>query len=117
MTIRFKSCESVIGAKVEGVSLRQLPDEATIEVVEEGLEHYGVLIFRDQDITPEEQIAWSRALGPLALTHLNRSIKIDATSFSPSEHPIGIKPSSPTYACPTIFQGRGKVLDPDMEAV
>lgn len=48
MTIRFKSCESVIGAKVEGVSLRQLPDEATIEVVEDGLEHYGVLIFRDE---------------------------------------------------------------------
>jgi len=68
MAVRFIPCESVIGAEVEGVSLRQLPDEASIEAVEDGLEHYGVLIFRDQEITPKEQVAWSRALGPLALT-------------------------------------------------
>ncbi len=68
MAMRFKPCESVLGAEIEGVSLRQLPDEATIEAVEDGLEQYGVLIFRDQGITPEEQVAWSRALGPLALT-------------------------------------------------
>ncbi|ETX08847.1 MAG: hypothetical protein ETSY2_02970 [Candidatus Entotheonella gemina] len=68
MTVRFIPCDAVIGAEVEGVSLRQLPDETTIEAVEDGLEHYGVLIFRDQHITPAEQVAWSRVLGPLALT-------------------------------------------------
>lgn len=44
------------------------PDEATIETVEDGLERYGVLVFRGQDITAEEQVAWCRALGPLAPT-------------------------------------------------
>ncbi len=68
MTVRFKPCESVIGAEVEGVSLQHLPDDTTREAVEDGLERYGVLIFRHQTITPAEQVAWSRALGPLALT-------------------------------------------------
>ena len=68
MTICFKPCDAVIGAEVEGVDLCQTPDAQTIEEVEDGLERYGVLIFRAQTITPEEQVAWSRAFGPLALT-------------------------------------------------
>jgi alpha-ketoglutarate-dependent taurine dioxygenase len=68
MAVGFIPCESVIGAEVEGVSLHQPPGQATIEGIEEGLERYGVLIFRNQEITPEEQVAWCRALGPLALT-------------------------------------------------
>jgi alpha-ketoglutarate-dependent taurine dioxygenase len=68
MAVGFIPCESVIGAEVEGVSLHQPPSQATIEGIEDGLERYGVLIFRNQEITPEEQVAWCRALGPLALT-------------------------------------------------
>ena len=68
MAVGFIPCESVIGAEVEGVSLHQPPRQATIEGIEDGLERYGVLIFRNQEITPEEQVAWCRALGPLALT-------------------------------------------------
>jgi alpha-ketoglutarate-dependent taurine dioxygenase len=48
--------------------LHQPPSASTIDVIEDGLEHYGVLIFHHQEITPEAQVAWCRALGPLALT-------------------------------------------------
>ena len=68
MTIRFAPCKAVLGTEVEGADLRQVPDTRTIEIVEEALEHYGVLIFHDQHITPEQQVAWSRAFGPLTAT-------------------------------------------------
>src|SRR5262245_20730194 len=68
MAIRCQPCQAVLGAEVEGVDLRQVPDAATIDVLEEALERYGVLIFHAQHLTPEEQVAWSRAFGPLALT-------------------------------------------------
>ena len=68
MAVRYQPCQAVLGAEVEGVDLRQIPDAATIDVLEEALERYGVLIFHAQHLTPEEQVAWSRAFGPLALT-------------------------------------------------
>ena len=45
MAIRCQPCQAVLGAEVEGVDLRQVPDAATIDVLEEALERYGVLIF------------------------------------------------------------------------
>jgi alpha-ketoglutarate-dependent taurine dioxygenase len=45
-----------------------VPDTATIDVLEEALERYGVLIFPAQHPTPAEQVAWSRAFGPLTMT-------------------------------------------------
>ena len=68
MAIRCQPCQAVIGAEVEGVDLRQVPDAVTIDVLEEALERYGVLIFHAQHLTPAEQVAWSRAFGPLAMT-------------------------------------------------
>src|SRR5215475_5773566 len=68
MAIRCQPCQAVLGAEVEGVDLRQVPDAATIDVLEEALEHYGVLIFHAQHLTPEEQVAWSRAFGPMVMT-------------------------------------------------
>jgi alpha-ketoglutarate-dependent taurine dioxygenase len=68
MPIRFKPCKAVLGADVEGVDLRRVPDASTVEAIEEALERYGVLIFHDQSITPEQQVAWSRAFGPLTVT-------------------------------------------------
>lgn len=68
MAISFKPCEAALGAEVEGIDLCQVPDAKTIEAVEDALERYGVLIFHNQVITPAEQVAWSRAFGPLTLT-------------------------------------------------
>src|SRR5215475_15894034 len=56
MAIRCQPCQAVLGAEVKGVDLRQVPDAATIDVLEEALERYGVLIFPAQHLTPEEQV-------------------------------------------------------------
>jgi alpha-ketoglutarate-dependent taurine dioxygenase len=68
MAIRCQPLQAVLGAEVTGVDLRQVPDAATIEALEEALEYYGVLVFHAPHLTPEEQVAWSRAFGPLAMT-------------------------------------------------
>ena len=68
MAIRCQPCQAVLGAEVDGVDLRQVPDEATIDVLEEALERYGVLIFHAQHLAPAEHVAWSRAFGPLVMT-------------------------------------------------
>ncbi len=68
MAVSFKPCDAVIGAEVEGLSLDAVPDAPAIEALEAGLERFGILIFRDQEVSPEQQVAFSRALGPLEMT-------------------------------------------------
>jgi alpha-ketoglutarate-dependent taurine dioxygenase len=64
----FRPTGAALGAIVEGVDLRRVPDAAAREAIETALEKYGVLIFPDQTITPAQQVAFSTALGPLELT-------------------------------------------------
>ena len=73
MTVTFQPCDAVIGAEVVGVSLAHAPNAAVVSAIEESLEKYGVLIFRDQDITPEQQVAFSKAFGPLAIPQIKAS--------------------------------------------
>jgi alpha-ketoglutarate-dependent 2,4-dichlorophenoxyacetate dioxygenase len=51
--------------EVSGVDWRQVPSPAEAEAIHRGMDQFGVLVFRDQDITDEQQVAFSRALGPL----------------------------------------------------
>ena len=64
--LQIKKVTRVIGAEVSGVSLKdplQPEDRAAIEAAL--LEHH-VLFFRDQDITPEEQVEFSRQFGTIS---------------------------------------------------
>lgn len=54
-----------IGAEIHGVDLAQIPTEGVVETIDEWLEQYGVLVFRDQQITPAQQADFTRAFGPL----------------------------------------------------
>src|SRR3954469_5800401 len=51
--------------EVSGVDWRKVPSPAEAEAIHRGMDEFGVLVFRDQDITDEQQVAFSRALGPL----------------------------------------------------
>ena len=66
--IQFEPGDDVIGATVTGCDLSCLPDEEQIEAIETALERHGVLIFRDQDISPAQQIAFSKAFASLEQT-------------------------------------------------
>ena len=66
--IRFEPVDTVVGAVVSGCDLTQVPDQDDIALIEAALEKYGVLIFRDQQISPAQQIAFSRAFAALERT-------------------------------------------------
>jgi alpha-ketoglutarate-dependent taurine dioxygenase len=68
--IEFEPMKAVIGARVSGISLADAPDADTVELIEHALEKYGVLVFSDQVITPQQQVAFSAAFAELELTEL-----------------------------------------------
>jgi alpha-ketoglutarate-dependent 2,4-dichlorophenoxyacetate dioxygenase len=51
--------------EVSGVDWRRVPSPQEAEAIHRGMDEFGVLVFRDQDLDDEQQVAFSRALGPL----------------------------------------------------
>ena len=56
-----------IGAEVRGVDLARPLVPGTVRALEEALLEHLVIFFRDQDITPEQQIAFARHFGEISI--------------------------------------------------
>lgn len=56
-----------IGALVLGVDLREPLAPGEVAALERALLLHHVLFFRDQDLTPEQQIAFARHFGPISI--------------------------------------------------
>lgn len=54
-------------AEASGIDLSQPLDAAAVRAVEEAMDRHAVLVFRDQPLTQDQQIAFARAMGPLDL--------------------------------------------------
>jgi alpha-ketoglutarate-dependent 2,4-dichlorophenoxyacetate dioxygenase len=65
MSISFRALHPVIAAEVAGVDCRKPLDQAEVAVIEAGMDKYAVLVFRHQNITDEQQIAFTRHFGEL----------------------------------------------------
>lgn len=62
--IEVKPISGALGAEISGVDLREVDDLAFSEIYRAWLEHL-VIFFRDQHLSPEQQIAFARRFGTL----------------------------------------------------
>ena len=58
--LAFKRIGASLGAEVSGLDLTQPLDDATVTALTQAHAEYEVLIFRDQEITAEQQKAFGR---------------------------------------------------------
>jgi taurine dioxygenase len=61
-----------LGAEVAGVDLAQPLSNAAFDAVHAAFERHSVLVFHDQELTPEQHIAFSRRFGPLMVPEIYR---------------------------------------------
>jgi len=81
-----------VGAQVEGVDLARPLDQPTFRAIFEAFQEYSVLVFREQRLTDEQQMAFSERFGPLETTisslgrenHLHPNL-VDLSNLDP-EH-------------------------------
>ena len=59
----------LIGAEVEGIDLAHPLSDRTISALKEALHKHLVLVFRDQEITPVQQVAFARRFGEIEPPH------------------------------------------------
>jgi alpha-ketoglutarate-dependent taurine dioxygenase len=62
----------VIGAELHGLDLRESLSPDEIRAIQEALDEHQVVFFRDQDITPEQHLAFGRRFGEL---HVHPSVR------------------------------------------
>ena len=70
MTLSIKPADPANPAfvgEVSGIDLRRSVDRQTVAAIEAGMDRFAVLVFRDQRLDDEQQLAFTRNFGPLEL--------------------------------------------------
>jgi len=65
MAISIRPIHPVFAGEVSGVDLRQPVTPGEVAAIDAGMDRYAVLVFHDQNITDEQQIAFSRNFGEI----------------------------------------------------
>ena len=68
MSIRIHPLGHYLGTEIEGVEIATGVDGATFQKLREAVSRHSVLVFHDQDITDEQQVAFSQGFGRLQMT-------------------------------------------------
>jgi taurine dioxygenase len=63
--ITVEPISGACGCEIGGVDLRVTLDDETVAEIMKAFEHFLVIVFRDQDLTPEQHKAFSRLFGPI----------------------------------------------------
>lgn len=65
MALELEPLHPLFAAEASGVALARPLDEETVARIEAAMDRYAVLVFRNQPLSEEEQVALSRRFGPL----------------------------------------------------
>ena len=68
MTISISALHPVFAGEVSGIDTTQPLSHDDVAAIEAGMDRYAVLVFRDQRLTDEQQLAFSRSFGALEET-------------------------------------------------
>ena len=63
MTISIRPLHPFLGAEVTGIDLRQPLGAEAVAAIEAGMDRHAVLVFHDQPLSDEQQVAFSRNFG------------------------------------------------------
>ncbi|MAV38071.1 MAG: 2,4-dichlorophenoxyacetate dioxygenase [Planctomycetaceae bacterium] len=65
MSVSIRQIHPTFVGEVDGIDIREPLDPEDVVAIEEGMDRYAVLIFHDQVITDEQQIAFTRNFGAI----------------------------------------------------
>jgi alpha-ketoglutarate-dependent 2,4-dichlorophenoxyacetate dioxygenase len=68
MTISIRQVHPVFVGEVSGVAITQPLAKDQVAAIEAGMDRHAVLVFRDQNLTDEQQLVFSRNFGELEVT-------------------------------------------------
>ncbi len=102
--LRFSPSTLVIGAEVSGIDLREELDAPTVAALHDAIHEYKVLIFRDQDITDEQQVRYTRYFGGVTPGHPISDDGLELHEIKSNVHSIQSANSEYDSRGPTLEQ-------------
>ena len=72
MMVTIHPFDAALGAEVRGVDLSKALSNADFAEIERAYNEHSVLLFRDQDISPEQHVRFSRRFGDLEIHVLDQ---------------------------------------------
>ncbi|MDO9711240.1 TauD/TfdA dioxygenase family protein [Paracraurococcus lichenis] len=97
MPLSLHPLHPVFAAEASGLDLRRPLAQAELDAIVDAMDRYAVLLFRDQPMTEQEQIAFARRFGPLnpGLKQIGRQQErmaeqamIDISNLGPDGRPL-----------------------------
>ncbi len=120
MTIEIIPTGAAAGAEIRGVDLSQDLDDATFAAIEDAYNQRGVIFFRDQTITPPQQVEFSRRFGEIEYNIFSERWSVTGSpeivvvsNITENGAPIGIKRAGENWhsdMCYTARPPRGTML-------
>jgi taurine dioxygenase len=120
MSIEIIPTGDALGAEIHGVDLAQPIADETFAVIERAYNNHGVIFFRDQRITPPQQVALTRLFGEIELNIFGERWSVPGSSeivvvsnITENGRPIGVRRAGENWhsdMCYTVRPPRGTML-------
>ena len=120
MAIEIIPTGAALGAEIRGVDLARPPDDATFAAIERAYDEHGVVFFRDQRLTPQQQVAFTRRFGEIAFNIFGERWSVPGapeivvvSNIAEDGRPIGVRRAGENWhsdMCYTARPPRGTML-------
>jgi taurine dioxygenase len=120
MPVETVPAGAALGAEVRGVDLAQPLDDAEFAAIEDAYNRHGVIFFRDQRITPKQQVAFTRRFGEIEFNIFGERWSVPGcpeivvvSNVTEDERPIGVRRAGENWhsdMCYTPRPPRGTML-------
>src|SRR5215469_8823051 len=120
MSFEIIPAAAAVGAEIRGVDLSRLLGDNAFAEIEHAYNEYGVIFFRDQRITPEQQVAFTRRFGDIEFNIFGERWSVDGSpeivvvsNVTENGQPIGVRRAGENWhsdMCYTARPPRGTML-------
>ena len=120
MSIEIIPTGAAIGAEIRGVDLARPIDDETFAAIERAYNDHAVIFFRDQHITPPQQVAFTRRFGEIEFNIFSERWSVPGSpeivvvsNVTEDGHPIGVRRAGENWhsdMCYALRPPRGTIL-------
>ena len=120
MSIEVIPTGAALGAETRGVDLAKPIDDDTFAVIERTYNEYGVIFFRGQQITPQQQVAFTRRFGEIEFNIFGERWSVSGSpeivvvsNVTENGRPLGVRRAGENWhsdMCYTARPPRGTML-------
>jgi taurine dioxygenase len=120
MSLEIAPTRAAVGAEIRGVDLARPLDEPTFAAIERAFDEHGVIFFRDQHITPTQQVTFTRRFGEIDFNIFGERWSVEGSpeivvvsNVTQDGKPIGVRRAGENWhsdMCYTARPPRGTLL-------